>query len=310
MSDLDFEAYLNLLSRFLRLNRGQREEIRRELRAHLEAALDDADRRGEPRANAILRVLDDFGDAAELAAAFSSLEKRKRWIMRGTAMAACVALVVVALQMAGPNTVQTVTAQSESHRAAAAADTASVDAALARVIPDINYQDVPLADALEAMRGLLGVNMIVRWNLLEQQGVARDKPITLSLKNVKAERVLRLVLDEAADGANLAYEADENILMIAPREAFQRALKVRFYDVRDLLELDGSLPAEASNRLTRFVTQTVEPESWNVNGGIGSIEIFAGVAGVRQSDDVHDELQRMLEVVRKYHAGDAHAGNN
>lgn len=309
MSDLDFEAYLNLLSRFLRLSRGQRDEIRRELRAHLEAALDDATQRGEPRENAILRVLDDFGDAAELAAAFSSLEKRKRWIMRGTAMAACVALVVATLQMAGPDTVRTVTAQSE-RGAGATADARSVEMALARVIPDISYQDVPLSEALQAVRDLLGVNMIVRWKLLEQQGVARDQPITLNLKNVKADRLLRLVLDEAADDGGIGFEVDENILMIAPREAFQRALKVRFYDVRDLLVLDGGEQSDASNRLTQFVTQTVEPDSWTVNGGIGSIEIFAGVAGVRQSDAVHEELQRMLDVIRRYHAADAHAEGN
>jgi len=305
MSDLDFEAYLNLLSRFLRLSRGQRDEIRRELRTHLEAALDDAAQRGEPRENAILRVLNDFGDAAELAAAFTSLEKRKRWIMRGTAMVACVALVIVALQLAGPDSVRTVTAQSEPRAAAPGGE--SVEAALARVIPSVVYEEVPLAEALNAVRDFLGVNMIVRWKLLEDQGVARDRPITLNLKNVKAERVLRLVLDEAANGAEIAYEVDENILTIAPREAFQRALKVRFYDVRDLLALDDAPPSEASDRLTRFVTQTVEPDSWCVNGGIGSIEIFAGVAGVRQSDAVHEELQRMLEVVRKYHAADAHA---
>jgi hypothetical protein len=41
MCDADFESYLDLLSRFLRLSRRQREDIRRELRAHLEDAIED-----------------------------------------------------------------------------------------------------------------------------------------------------------------------------------------------------------------------------------------------------------------------------
>ncbi len=100
MSEQEFESYLRLLSRFLRLSEGQRESIRCELRDHMEARLEDLLAAGMDRQQAIAAALDEFGDAAALALEFDRIGRRRKWIMRSTIGAlglTCFVLIVSSL---------------------------------------------------------------------------------------------------------------------------------------------------------------------------------------------------------------------
>src|SRR5438874_1983169 len=101
MPEQDFELYLSLLSRFLRLKPAQRGEIADELRDHLEERLEELAARGLSRGEAIKAALDEFGDAAELAQHFTQAAhiRRRRLIMRytfGTIAALAASLLVAA----------------------------------------------------------------------------------------------------------------------------------------------------------------------------------------------------------------------
>jgi hypothetical protein len=84
MSEQEFELYLKLLAKCLRLTSGQREEIADELRDHLEERLEELAKAGLPRDKAVVQALDEFGDAAVLAAHFTTIArlKRRRFLMR------------------------------------------------------------------------------------------------------------------------------------------------------------------------------------------------------------------------------------
>src|SRR5580704_14651138 len=84
MSEQEFELYLKLLSRCLGLTPAQREQIADELRDHLEERLEELARAGVPREKAVVQALDEFGDAAVLAAHFTTIArlKRRRFLMR------------------------------------------------------------------------------------------------------------------------------------------------------------------------------------------------------------------------------------
>ena len=102
MSEDEFELYLRLLGKFLRLKPSQQAEISDELRDHLETRLDELTRTGLSRTAAIERALDEFGDAASLADHFSRIvyERKRRLVMRctlSTVAAAAVALVAGSL---------------------------------------------------------------------------------------------------------------------------------------------------------------------------------------------------------------------
>ena len=58
MSEKEFQLYLSLLGRFLRLRPGQRREIADELRDHLEERLEEISCQGFSRDEAVRRALE------------------------------------------------------------------------------------------------------------------------------------------------------------------------------------------------------------------------------------------------------------
>ncbi|MBI5865752.1 MAG: STN domain-containing protein [Planctomycetes bacterium] len=241
MEQRDFENYLDALSRALRLSRKQREEIRRELRAHLLDALDEAAARGEAADDALRRVITEFGDAAELAARLSVCHRKRRWIMHATVTAACVALAWISIGFFGPQTPLATAAKPLGEDGARRGSTesgpdAAVRVAMEKMVPDISLKDVPLRQAIEQLQQTLGVNTHVFWAKMSEVGASVDTPISVSLKNVTIERALRLVLDEAGD-VRLTYAVDDGILLIGPEESLSRRMKTVVYDVRELLML-------------------------------------------------------------------------
>ncbi len=86
MPDHEFENYLTLISRFLRLSPAQREAIGEELRDHFESRLTELINAGKSHDEAVRLALAEFGDAAGLAAEFSHISqaRRRRLVMRCT----------------------------------------------------------------------------------------------------------------------------------------------------------------------------------------------------------------------------------
>ena len=201
----DYESYLSLLTRFLRFSPSQRDEIRRELRAHMEEAIEAQLERGVPRDEAVRRALDDFGDAAELAARFSSIGGRKRWIMKGTAAAACIGFVALAFnnfhitpgpqQPAAAGLLNSETASAHRQNDEDAQRDRKVFQALAKRVPEVNFKDQPLDEVMDWLGELTGVNVHVQWSRLEDNGIERDAPVSMKMRDIKIERVLRLVLN-------------------------------------------------------------------------------------------------------------------
>ena len=104
----EFENYLSLLSGLLRLDKAQRRRIADELRDHMEQRLDELLADGVAREDAVARALDEFGDAASLAADFARATKirTRRLIMKLSISVACmmVAAALLGLWLAPPRT--------------------------------------------------------------------------------------------------------------------------------------------------------------------------------------------------------------
>ncbi|HZZ26964.1 MAG TPA: permease prefix domain 1-containing protein [Pirellulales bacterium] len=86
MSDREFENYLTLIGRLLRLNSKQREAIGEELRDHFESRLAELMGSGFTHERAVQIALEEFGDAAGLATQFSKISqtRKRRILMRCT----------------------------------------------------------------------------------------------------------------------------------------------------------------------------------------------------------------------------------
>jgi beta-lactamase regulating signal transducer with metallopeptidase domain len=186
---------------------------------------------------------------------------------------------------------------------------------LKRPIADIKFNDVALADVADYLRDITKVDILVEWPALEQMGVTRDAPVTLRLHEpTPADAVLTLMFRGMGDG--LRYEIDKGVVVIGPSSK-RAAVVVRVYDVGDLLSTNAFAGAPASPgpvdpgvgprwgaesadaaQLTRLIMATVGPDTWQDNGGAGTMTVFKNKLVVKASEPEQKEILSLLELLR------------
>ncbi|MFH1748439.1 MAG: hypothetical protein ABIG44_15505 [Planctomycetota bacterium] len=189
-------------------------------------------------------------------------------------------------------------------------------------VAEVNFDQVPLEQALEWVEQYTGALVYARWAVLEEAGIARDTPVTVKTKNRKLSRILWVIMNEAvaATGASMAYEASAELFVFSTRDDLESEMVVRIYDVKDIImdipnfgegvkrtrvrrrhpttswsgeTGDPPYPVVGTNddamqEFVDLVTLIVAPESWAVNGlgGQGTIFPFKGKIIVRNSRHV------------------------
>lgn len=209
-------------------------------------------------------------------------------------------------------------------------------------IPEVSFEEQPFDQVIDFLENLTRMQIEPRWQVLEDAGIERDKPITLDLKNLRLSQVLYMLMNEAAGpDVKLAYRASGNLLILSTADDLGKEMFTKVYDVSDLLvraqrftnapQLDlagqggqmggqgggmggqnifggqggsGSQREDDEDRdddadideLITLIIQTVEPDSWADNGGLGTINHFRGrLLVVRNSVFVHQALGGWVE---------------
>jgi hypothetical protein len=251
MPEHDFELYLSLLSRFLRLKPAQHAEIADELRDHLEQRLEEFSSRGLSHDEAIRKALDEFGDAAELANHFTRAIhiRRRRLIMRCTmgTVAALAATLLVATAF-WPDTQQTplrsrIVAQEGDTGVQPEKESGAVpkiykgrlesEAKLKKRLDQVTFLDMPLHQAIEFFSGETGLDILLDKPALSDEGIEFDQPVTLKITRtpIEAGLALKLILEPL----QLGYLFRENLVMISTQAKLAGQTEIRVYNVRDLL---------------------------------------------------------------------------
>lgn len=265
MSPREFRDYLTLLGRLLRLRASQREAIAEELRGHLEERLAALAAQGVEPQEAISTALAEFGDAAALAAEFSAISKaqKRRWIMRATVGSVCATLVLVGVIVSlwpeshGDLSTPLVLAQQPEAEPEAEpfADSGPAEpkspATANQQLPTSNEQtwerlqklgagefdECPLRDVLNYLADTGEFQFYLDPRGLQNIGLAADTPVTLHLKHVPLEMILRLVLREK----DLTYTLDHGVVMVTDGQGANE-MPIRVYPVADLLRAGVSVP--------------------------------------------------------------------
>lgn len=253
MTEPDFDAYLNLLSKLLRLTRGQQAEITSELRDHLEERYADLLSQGHPRDAAIRLALDELGDTAVLAGEFApSLQvRRRRTIMRYSILSAsAVAVTFVVASLFGPagpeQGASSVVVQAQDQPADAKVKPNAelkplteeelrrqIEEKLARRDVQIDFTDSPLEESLTWMGDLLDLDFLLDRKYLEESEIAADQPITLQtrLGALSVRTALELILHQVGDN-QLTFAIRDGVVMITgPAADYENEV----YDCRDLI---------------------------------------------------------------------------
>src|SRR6185312_11655641 len=105
---------------------------------------------------------------------------------------------------------------------------------LAQRLPELRFQGVTLADAIDFMRDVSGVNIAVNWRALEAAGVARDTQVNIHLAGISLRKALEMVLNDASGGDAITYYIDEGVVEITTRELADHSMVTRVYPVDDL----------------------------------------------------------------------------
>lgn len=274
MSQQEFDNYLALLTRLLRIAPQQREQVAEEFRTHMEDRLDDLLSRGIPRDRAVQLALEEFGDAAGLAAQIANISaiRKRRWYMRvsaysvaGLAAAVLLAIALWPESQRLPATSQAVAQQPGGMKGMkgkmkGAPRPATLEDKLSSRI-GTDFIDTPLGDVFAFLSDTAGMQIYVNRRALSEESIALDSPVNMTLKDVKVETVLDLALEQVSD--QLAYLERDGVLVISTVTALEGATEVQVYNCRDLLALT-----------------TPQPGMMGMEGGMGS-GMMPGMGGMR-----------------------------
>lgn len=203
---------------------------------------------------------------------------------------------------------------------------------LSKRLDDVSFHEAPLERVFDWLDQFTPLNVVVRWQVLEDAGVARDKPITIEVRNLRFSQVLWMLIAEAGGpDLKLAYRAGDGLLIVSSREDLEHEMILRVYDLSDLLARiprfaggpqldfagasgeaapafravgsgatgddperrpggDGVGPDPDVVRLIDLVVRSVEPDSWEIHGGAGTVDAFRHLLIVRNTLAVHQAL--------------------
>ncbi|GMU82894.1 MAG: hypothetical protein AMXMBFR47_27650 [Planctomycetota bacterium] len=194
-------------------------------------------------------------------------------------------------------------------------------AALLRRMPDAPAGELTFEQAIDRLRTVTGIPIFVDWAEMRDIAIPSDKGIARPAANLTAERYLAAVLQSAGGGViPLAGAIRPHGLQVTARDSIRSSTRV--YTVDDLVVahaewlrrhvagIDASDESPESDELGEEVyfdesaeetietalTQTVTPDAWEVNGGVGSIAMLGPILVVRQSfESEGDPIQEFLD---------------
>jgi hypothetical protein len=321
MPEQEFEMYLSILSRLLRLSPAQKDAISDELRDHLERRLADLLQSGMPREEAITKAMDEFGDVTGLALDLTKVSRTplRKVVMRSTIAASVAAVVIVGWitlfapehRLAAPPMVQAQQEQpggkegTETKRAnqpaadnergkpntpspllALLGDEELFPEFLTRKI-DVNFVDNPLTEVCEFLSHTHGVPALIHKSALQDNGIDLDMPITLQLTGLTFEEVL----NHLTRPMGLAWEVDGGLVRITVRDHVR--YQTRHFDLHSLTKRGHSM-----QNLVSFLR--LAANDWENDGnGAGTTAVIGDSVVVRQSFHHQRRIARALAAIEQ-----------
>ena len=226
MTNKEFDNYLALVTRLLRINGKHSEELGSEMRDHLETRVCELSNAGIGQEEATRRALEEFGDAASLAHRFQlvSQNSQKRWMMRFATLsvAAMFLLVVFVFSMwpdnakfgsPGFSVAQEEGASAESLEQSETTRQNQLVVTKLQEEVALAFDETPFADVMADLAETLNVNIVLDRSASEDQ-LSEDDTITFNVKNIPLSSSLGLMLENH----NATYVVDRGVLKIISRD--------------------------------------------------------------------------------------------
>jgi len=256
MSNEEFENYLALVSRLLRLSATQRDQIGEELRDHMESRVSELVELGVEKKAAVLQSVEEFGDAAVLAENLKrvSVRNRKRWVMRFATLCTLGAFLAAVLTMAmWPEDARF---GSPSNLAAQTQANQKIRELLKQKC-SLQYEELPYFEVQEELAEKLGLNFVLT-DSAQEDSLVFDQPVTVNLQGLPYASALRIML--AKHNATYCIR-DQTLFVISLDDAScdERYFARKMIDVSKLL-------TQIRMREFKRIGQPVSTSAIKVNG--------------------------------------------
>jgi hypothetical protein len=107
--------------------------------------------------------------------------------------------------------------------AAGDAEAARIQQQLDRPLPQINFDKVGLADAVDFLRDVTGLNIWVDWHALAGVNVAKDTHITMRVRNTLGKALDHLLANLGPEEGKLGYTVVGRVMVISTADGMKAA---------------------------------------------------------------------------------------
>lgn len=174
---------------------------------------------------------------------------------------------------------------------------------LEAALPDVRFEETPFEQVMEFLADMTKVNLSVDWTDLVDNGIERDKPVTVQLSNITFRTVLNEVLTQVGGDVHLAFAIGDGLLRVATKEKLDRDKLVLIYDIRDLLV---NIP-RATRQSSFDVTQGMGQGGQSGGGGGSGTGMFGqGTQQQQQGQDQYGDQQgsrqlaeQIMDIIRQ-----------
>jgi hypothetical protein len=151
------------------------------------------------------------------------------------------------------------------------------------------FKDSPLDAVLDYLMAYTGLVIVADKRALDDAQVTSDTRVTANLKGATLRTVLRKVLGDLG----LTYVIKEEAIQVVTPLQAKSMLVARVYYVGDLIaNFDPVVTVLNAAYLIDLIQRTIEPASWQINGGAGTItfEPITMSLVIKQSSEFHGVL--------------------
>jgi hypothetical protein len=156
--------------------------------------------------------------------------------------------------------------------------------------------DFPLSGFIASLREKYGMNVVVDYRALVEKGIDAQSPISIKLRNVS----IRSALELAVRPLGLNWTIYSEAIVVSTPAGIQGMQFTKVYDITGLTSVsdnEGNTWDEPA-ALVDLITSSVAPETWDIQGGRGTIQLVSAGAAklliVTQDYRAQRQVDRLL----------------
>jgi hypothetical protein len=165
----------------------------------------------------------------------------------------------------------------------------------------VDFDKMSLKDVIGYLHDKTNINIFVDEESLKEANIEYDDPVSFKARNAEVKTILKTVLAKKG----LTYIIKEAAVHVMTPEKAKQFVVTRAYPVADLMPTPNpNLPPavyrmqmlQGARELIAMIVSTVDPPSWQENGGTGTITINPTdmTLVIRQTAEFHSKFGKIL----------------